>query len=35
MTACLKAKPHAVKASLGKASEVSAKSTAKASEAKN
>jgi len=34
-TACLKAKPCAVKASLGKASEASAKSMAKASEAKN
>jgi len=35
VTACLKAKPHAAKASLGKASEASAESTAKASKAKN
>ena len=34
-TACLKAKPHTAKASLGKASEAPAESMAKASEAKN
>jgi len=34
-TACPKAKPHAAKASLGKANEAPAESMVKASEAKN